>query len=31
MKRVAVIGCGLGGAATTLMLQRTGFQVTAYE
>ncbi|MCZ0927984.1 FAD-dependent monooxygenase [Halomonas janggokensis] len=31
MKRIAVIGCGLGGAATTLMLQKTGFQVTAYE
>lgn len=31
MKRVAVIGCGLGGAATTLMLQKMGFQVTAYE
>ena len=31
MKRVAVIGCGLGGAATTLMLQKMGFEVIAYE
>ncbi len=31
MKRIAVIGCGLGGAAVTAMLQKTGFEVTVYE
>ena len=30
-KRIAVIGCGLGGAAVSAMLQRSGFHVTAYE
>lgn len=31
MKQIAVIGCGLGGAAVTAMLQRSGFAVTVYE
>nr|WP_315465844.1 FAD-dependent monooxygenase [uncultured Rhodoferax sp.] len=31
MKRIAVIGCGLGGAAVSAMLQGSGFQVTTYE
>ncbi|WP_281884992.1 FAD-dependent monooxygenase [Paenibacillus sp. YYML68] len=31
MKRIAVVGCGLGGAAITVMLQRLGFSVTVYE
>lgn len=29
--RIAVVGCGLGGAAATLLLQRAGFEVVVYE
>lgn len=28
---VAIIGCGLGGAATAIAIQRAGHQVTVYE
>ncbi|KXN70150.1 putative monooxygenase [Conidiobolus coronatus NRRL 28638] len=31
MKKIAVIGCGLGGAAITVMLQKAGFNVKVYE
>lgn len=31
MKNIAIIGCGLGGAALTVMLQKAGFSVTTYE
>lgn len=29
--RIAVIGCGLGGAATAALLQRAGFNVSVFE
>lgn len=31
MKHIAVVGCGLGGAAISVMLQRLGFSVTTYD
>ena len=30
-QRIAVIGCGLGGAALAIMLQRRGFNVSTFE